>query len=129
VPTVGDVMSRELVQVERFATIEQAAAQMSARRVGSALVLEGGRLVGIVTERDVLGLVGAGRLAGATVGDCMTLHPETVEPSDTLEQAGMLMLHGGFRHLPVVQGADVVGIVSMRDLVRDALSDHAPRGA
>lgn len=122
-------MSRELVQVEPSATIEQAAEQMSARRVGSALVLEDGRLVGIVTERDVLGLVGAGGIAGATVRDCMSMHPETVEPSDTLEQAGMLMLHGGFRHLPVVDGAAVIGIVSMRDLVRDALSDHAPRGA
>jgi CBS domain-containing protein len=59
----------------------------------------------------------------------MTHHPETVGSGDSVEQAAVLMLHGGFRHLPVVEGDDVLGIVSMRDLVRDTLSDHAPRGA
>jgi CBS domain-containing protein len=102
---------------------------MSALRVGSALVFDGGRLVGILTERDVLRIVGAHELAGATVGECMSRNPETVAADETLEQAGVLMIHGGFRHLPVVDGTDVIGIVSMRDLVQDALSDHAPRGA
>ena len=128
-PTVGDLMSRELVRVEPDATLEDAAMRMFERRVGSALVLDGSRLVGIVTERDVLRVVAERRLAGTTVSDCMTHHPETVGSDDTIEQAAMLMLHGGFRHLPVVEGEDVVGIVSMRDLVRDALSDRAPRGA
>jgi CBS domain-containing protein len=127
--TVGDLMSRELVRVARDDSIEDAAERMSGRRVGSALVFDGERLVGILTERDVLGVVGARRLAGAAVGDWMTSHPETVGAEETAEQAGVLMLHGGFRHLPVVEGTTVVGIVSMRDLVGDALSDHAPRGA
>jgi CBS domain-containing protein len=58
----------------------------------------------------------------------MTAHPETVEPHETTAQAATLMIHGGFRHLPVVEGEAVVGIVSIRDLMRVVLDDEAPRG-
>jgi CBS domain-containing protein len=102
---------------------------MAARSVGAAIVLEGERLVGILTERDVLRAVGADRDGSATVDDCMTKHPETVESSDTTDQAAALMIHGGFRHLPVVDGGQVVGIVSIRDLMRVTLDDTSPRGA
>jgi len=129
VPTVGDLMSRELVKVEASASVEDAAKRMVGRRAGSALVFEGDRLAGIVTERDVLRIVAAGALAETIVRDCMSHHPETVEPSESVEQAGVLMLHGGFRHLPVVEGSEVVGVISMRDLVGHVLSDSAPRGA
>ena len=122
-------MSKALVRVASEDSIESAAERMSGRRVGSALVFDGERLVGILTERDVLRVVGSHQLAGATVADWMSRNPETVGAEETAEQAGVLMLHGGFRHLPVVEGDAVIGIVSMRDLVGDALSDHAPRGA
>jgi CBS domain-containing protein len=102
---------------------------MAARSVGAAIVLEGDRLVGILTERDVLRAVGADLDGSATVDDCMTKHPETVESSDTTDQAAALMIHGGFRHLPVVDGGQVVGIVSIRDLMRVTLDDTSPRGA
>jgi CBS domain-containing protein len=128
VPTVGDLMSRELVRVSAEDSIEDAAGLMSGRRVGSALVFDGERLVGILTERDVLRVVGERKLVGARVNDWMTRDPETVGAEETVAQAGVLMLHGGFRHLPVVDGEDVVGIISIRDLVNDALDDHAPRG-
>jgi CBS domain-containing protein len=59
----------------------------------------------------------------------MTRHPETVESSDTTDHAAALMIHGGFRHLPVVDGESVVGIVSIRDLMRVTLGDTSPRGA
>ena len=59
----------------------------------------------------------------------MTAHPETVEPSETTDHAAALMIHGGYRHLPVVDGARVVGIVSIRDLMRVTLDDTSPRGA
>jgi CBS domain-containing protein len=58
----------------------------------------------------------------------MTAHPETIAPEDTTDHAAVLMLHGGFRHLPVVQGDDVVGVISIRDLVPLLLEDTAPRG-
>jgi len=120
-------MSRELATVAGDASVQQAAERMVARRVGSLLVFTGERLLGIVTERDVLRAVARGSL-GARVDELMTRHPETIEPSDTLEHAAVLMLHGGFRHLPVAEGPRVVGMLSMRDLVMLVVGDQAPRG-
>ena len=56
-------------------------------------------------------------------------HPETIEPSDTTSHAAALLIHCGYRHLPVLEGDDVVGIVSIRDLMRVVLADETPRGA
>ena len=126
---LADVMTRGVFTVERGLPLREAAAQMAQRSVGAAIVLEGERLLGILTERDVLRAVGADRDRTATVEDCMTKHPETVEPSDTPDHAAALMIHGGFRHLPVVDGGRVVGIVSIRDLMRVTLDDTSPRGA
>ena len=126
--TVGEIMSRDLLDVEPGLPLEEAARRMNERRVGAALVLSEGRITGILTERDVLRAVAAGRV-GTTVADWLTAHPETIEPSDTTGHAAALMIHGGFRHLPVVDGGRAVGILSIRDLVRVALDDRAPRGA
>ena len=101
---------------------------MNERRVGAAVVLEGDALLGILTERDVLRAVGEGRVDGTNVADWMTRHPETIEPSESTDTAATLMIHGGFRHLPVVEDGKVVGIVSIRDLMRIVLDDSAPRG-
>ena len=62
------------------------------------------------------------------VADWMTRHPETIEPDQPAEHAAVLMIHGGFRHLPVVSEGKVVGILSIRDLMRGVLDDAAPRG-
>ena len=59
----------------------------------------------------------------------MTRSPETIEPSDTTAHAASIMIHGGFRHLPVVDAGKPVGIVSIRDLMRVVLDDETPRGA
>jgi CBS domain-containing protein len=126
---LADVMTRAVFTVERGLPLRDAAAQMAARSVGAAIVLEGERLLGILTERDVLRAVGADRDRSTTVEECMTKHPETAEPSDTTDHAAALMIHGGFRHLPVVDGGRVVGIVSIRDLMRVTLDDTSPRGA
>lgn len=120
-------MTRELVRAEPDVTLEDAARQMASSRVGSLLVFEDGRLVGILTERDILRAVAEGTLA-QRVCEGMTPHPETIAPGDTLEHAGVLMLHGGFRHLPVVEAGETVGILSIRDLVGVAPVDAAPRG-
>jgi CBS domain-containing protein len=102
---------------------------MHARGVGAVLVLEDGRLVGILTERDMLRAVATGHEPDEPVSEWMTHHPETIESTDTMEHAGVLMIHGGFRHLPVVDGGTLVGILSLRDLMRVVLEDSAPRGA
>lgn len=127
-PRVSDRMSRDLLAVAPDTPLAEACRRMVARGVGAVLVLEGGRLGGILTERDVLKAVADGVEATATVADRMTRHPETIEPGDSTDHAAALMLHGGFRHLPVLDGETVVGILSIRDLMRVALEDRMPRG-
>ena len=92
------------------------------------LVLSGDRLEGILTERDLMKAVAAGYSEDAKVGDWMTRHPETIEADDSTGHAAALMIHGGFRHLPVLDEGRVAGIVSIRDLMRVALEDSSPRG-
>lgn len=128
-PLVSSHMSRDLLTVSPEARLSEAAKRMAARAVGAVLVLEGERLLGILTERDVLRAVAAEKTANALVSDWMTHHPETIEPSDSTDHAAALMIHGGFRHLPVVEGGRTVGILSIRDLMRVALEDTSPRGA
>jgi CBS domain-containing protein len=125
--TVGDVMTKGLLELAEETPLVEAASAMNERRVGSALVVDGGRLIGIVTERDVLRAVGSGNVDGL-VGDWMTRHPETVDADESTQQAGVVMIHGGFRHLPVLEEGRPVGIVSIRDLMRVALEDVSPRG-
>jgi CBS domain-containing protein len=123
---VADRMSGDLLTTELGTSLREAAQRMVERRVGSIVVVEGGRLIGILTERDVLRVFARGEFE-ARVDDVMTRHPETVEPDETLAQARLVMLHGGFRHLPVVEGGNLVGMLSMRDLFT-AGDDEAPRG-
>jgi CBS domain-containing protein len=127
--TVETIMSTELLRVDASSTLHDAAGRMDERKVGAALVFDGARLTGILTERDVLRAVAAGGVDRGTVTDWMTHHPETIEASDTTGHAAAMMIHGGFRHLPVASGEDVVGIISIRDLMRVVLDDEAPRGA
>jgi len=121
-------MSSDLLTVEADMSIIEVAQRMVDRNVGAVLVLDDGGLTGILTERDVLRAVARGLRDDTRVADGMTADPETIGPDDTTEHAAVLMLHGGFRHLPVVQGDDLVGVISMRDLVPLVLEDTAPRG-
>ncbi len=125
---MADIMSANLFTVAADASVETAVRGMNEASVGAALVLDGPRLVGILTERDVLRAVGDGLTPAALVGDWMTHGPETIEQHDTVEQAAVIMIHGGFRHLPVVEAGSVVGILSIRDLMRSVIADAAPRG-
>jgi len=125
--TVGDVMSKSLLTLDEQTTLTEAAAAMTARRVGSALVLRDERLAGIITERDVLRAVATGDVS-STVAAWMTSNPETVDADETAQQAAVVMIHGGFRHLPVLLAGAPVGIVSIRDLMRVAIEDVSPRG-
>jgi CBS domain-containing protein len=127
--TVGEVMSTGLLTVDASTPLVDAAKQMHERSVGAVLVLAGDRVGGILTERDVLRAVALGQVEGTDVAMWMTQHPETIEPSDSTGHAASIMIHGGFRHLPVVEAGKPVGIVSIRDLMRVVLDDETPRGA
>ncbi len=127
--SVEEIMSRSVLAVGRDLQLGEAAARMAERSVGAVVVLDGGRLVGILTERDVMKAVAAGRDGSAGVDEWMTRNPETIELDDSTEHAAALMIHGGFRHLPVVRAGAVVGMVSIRDLIRVTLADSSPRGA
>jgi len=128
VPLVSEHMTRSLLTVSAEATLREAATAMVERGVGAVVVLEGGAIAAILTERDVMKAVAAGNDASAPVAEWMTRHPETVEPEDSTDHAASLMIHGGFRHLPVIAGGKVVGIVSIRDLMKVSLDDRSPRG-
>jgi CBS domain-containing protein len=126
--TVRDVMSTALLTVDATAALTEAAAQMDARGVGAALVMNGEHLSGILTERDILHAVATGEVEGTKVGAWMTHDPETVGPDQQPGHAAAVMLHGGFRHLPVLEGDKPIGIISIRDLMRLAIDDESPRG-
>jgi CBS domain-containing protein len=128
VHVIADHMSRHLLTASPDELLAEAARRMAARGVGAVLVLDGESLTGILTERDLLKAVAAGLKEDARVAEWMTKHPETIDASDSTEHAAALMIHGGFRHLPVLDGGKVAGILSIRDLMRVALEDSAPRG-
>ena len=127
-PVVRRHMSRDLLSAQPGERITDVARRMVERDLGAVLVLDGGRLVGIMTERDIMRAVARGLHGDAVVGDYMSRDPETIEPDDSTQQAAVLMIHGGFRHLPVVEGDTVAGMLSIRDLMRVGLEDSAPRG-
>ncbi len=115
--TLGEVMSRDVITIEPFDTIGHAAEKMVAEAVSAIVVSDGGRLIGIVTERDLTRAV-AGRVhsSEARVREWMTADPKVVSESTDPVEAVQIMLDGGFRHLPVVENERAVGIVSIRDL-------------
>lgn len=116
---VRDVMSTNLVSVEASASVAEAATVMGERHVGSALVATGGEVVGIFTERDALrALASDFDAAKDPVEQWMTRGPLGVDAGTTIREARDLMLERGFRHLTVLDGGTLVGIVSLRDLSR-----------
>jgi CBS domain-containing protein len=115
--TVGEVMTRSILAVDPSTTVAEAATIMGERAAGSALVMDGDRLLGIFTERDIVKALGQHfDAAGHPVSEWMTADPSTVPADTPAGDALRTMLDRGFRHLPVVEGDSVVGVVSMRDL-------------
>jgi CBS domain-containing protein len=117
--TIREVMTTELVTVEPGTTVAEAATVMGERHVGSALVFGDGKMAGIFTERDILrALASDFDAARHAVEQWMTPDPATIAADAGVREARDLMLARGFRHLPVTDDEDVVGIISLRDLSR-----------
>jgi len=107
----------------RSSTVLDAARQMKTRNIGSLLVVDGTRLIGIFTERDALFRVLAGGRDPATtpLGDVMTPQPQTIHPDEPFVRALRIMHEGKFRHLPVVEFDRPLGLVSVRDALDEDL--------
>ncbi len=117
---VREAMSKAVLVVGPDHTIRQTAQLMSARRVGSAVVVDpDGAGVGIITERDVLNAVGKGGDPDTERASAhLTWDVVYAGPAWTLEEAAAAMVRGGFRHLVVLEGSEVLGIISVRDILR-----------
>ena len=115
---VSEVMTAEVATLEPDASMADAARVMVRGGFGSVVVVLGRMLLGILTERDVLrAAAGEPDLAAVTVETWMTADPDTAGPYFDTEEAASLMLSRGFRHLPIVDGEDLVGMVSLRDVL------------
>jgi citrate synthase len=134
--TVGDIMSTPVVVAAADDKVAEAAAKMREQRVGSVVVVDGSRPVGILTERDLVRIAAAGVDTGTvSVREWMTTNPDSVAPDVDAADAFASLSQHGYRHIPVVDHDSVVGIVSMRDLMRIAqiqpaenLAHEIPRG-
>ena len=122
---ITDVMNADVVTVAPEDTLGEAAAKMTEQGIGAVVVSDFGRMIGILSERDIMRAV-ADRIhsSEARVREWMTADPITIGPGTSIEEAGRTMLENGFRHLPVVEDERPIGIVSLRDV-----ADHELRGS
>lgn len=117
------VKDRKVYSVEATRTVLEAARFMMEHNIGAVPVLRNGDLAGILSERDIMNrVVAVGRTPGTTaVSEVMTANPRAVPADETIEECLFIMREFGFRHLPIVDGRDLKGLVSLRDV----LMDHA----
>ena len=118
-PTLSDVMRSEVIDVAPEDTLGEVAERMSAVNVGAVIVKDYGRLIGILTERDMLKAMAARvHTSEARVREWMTPDPITAPTDTDVEEAARVMIEHGFRHLPVVTDEGrVAGVVSLRRVV------------
>ena len=122
--TVADVMKKEVLTVAPEDSIGDAAEKMTTADVGAVVVSDFGRVIGILTERDLMRAVARRTHSSiARVREWMTSDPVTAPPDMDAREAARTMLEQGFRHLPVVADGRPVGIVSLRDIARWAMTD------
>ena len=116
---VRDAMNKRVVAIKPNATVREAAKIMTKYRIGSLLVMEDEKLVGIVTELDILWkVVAEGRNPETTlVNEIMSKEVVTIKPDQTLEDAAQLMVEKKIKKLPVVEDDKVVGIITATDLI------------
>ena len=124
--TVAEVMSYPPVTAQPSETIAEASARMAERKKGSVVVVDGDRPIGILTERDVVEGIASGQDPDTErVSEHMSSAIVYAAPDWSLEEAAVTMVQRGFRHLVVIDGGELVGILSMRDIVRVWTDDGA----
>jgi CBS domain-containing protein len=113
--TLAEVVRPDFLTVAPEDTLGEVAERMTGMNVGAVIVKDHGRMIGILTERDMLRAMAARvHTSDARVRTFMTPDPITAAPDMDLDDAAKVMLDNGFRHLPVVDGESVVGIASLR---------------
>jgi CBS domain-containing protein len=120
--SVVDLMTPDVVAVAPEDTLGEAAAKMTEKGIGAVVVSDFGRMIGILSERDIMRAV-ADRIhsSEARVREWMTADPVTATAETSVEEAGRTMLENGFRHLPVVEGERAIGMLSIRDVAQYGL--------
>ena len=119
--SIADIPPPEAIHVARDTTIAKAAQQMNKHKIGCVVVVDKKKLVGIVSERDILFKAFQSKeadLEKLTVEALMTPSPETLNQDDSLAYALNRMSLGGYRHIPIMKGTDVVGLVSVQNIFR-----------
>jgi CBS domain-containing protein len=125
--TLRDFMSGgDVLTIEPSVTLSEAARAMRRREVGAAVVTDRGTLVGIFTERDLLRAIADSRHPDQhRVASYMTPDPITLPPDHLPSEAAQIMHDRKFRHIPVVEDGEVIGVVSIRDLVTAGMHIHS----
>ncbi|HZP61950.1 MAG TPA: CBS domain-containing protein [Terriglobales bacterium] len=113
------VKDRRVYSIDADATVLEAARFMMEHNIGALPVLRDGQLVGIFSERDIMNrVVAVGRMPGTTqISEVMTANPKSVNVDETVDNSLFLMREFGFRHLPITDGKQLKGLVSLRDLL------------
>jgi CBS domain-containing protein len=115
VGTLGEIVKPNFITVAPEDTLGEVAERMTHQNTGAVVVKDFGRLIGILTERDMLRAMAARvHTSDARVRQWMTEDPQTASPDMDLDEAAQVMLDNGFRHLPVVDGSTILGVVSLR---------------
>ena len=116
--TVRELIGGEIAWIEPSGTLREAALQLHASDIGALAVESDSLLQGIFTERDLTRAVASGaELDTALIEDWMTPYPDSFGPDMSVGTAATWMLAAGYRHLPVVEGLDVIGMISMKDIL------------
>jgi CBS domain-containing protein len=121
-----EIMTTEVLTTSGGQPVAEVTGMMVKARVGSAVVMQGSWLAGILTERDVLRAAASGsNLTESPVSEWMTRNPKTASPDTTIGEAADIMLANGFRHLPVVEGRELKGVVSIRDVLASGIRSRS----
>ena len=113
------VKDRRVYSIDANSTVLEAARFMMEHSIGALPVLRDGEIVGIFSERDIMNrVVAVGRMPGTTkISEVMTANPKSISVDETIDNCLFLMLEFGFRHLPITDGKQLKGLVSLRDIL------------
>jgi CBS domain-containing protein len=120
------VKDRRVYSIDAGKSVLEAARYMMEHNIGALPVMRNGELAGIFSERDIMNrVVAVGRTPGSTsVAEVMSANPRTVPADETVEECLFIMREFGFRHLPIVEGKELKGLVSLRDILMRQAAEH-----